>query len=174
MARPRKKGYRQGYLKRFHGEYINAGQRFSPKDAATEYAVFSGKDRAESIRQAPAHSNYETNQEHYKQAPIQYLDPLDVVTQKLKHLWQGDFWQGVTRFHRVNIIIDKVSGRNLFLFFSGQCFFFVAEYPDRNIVKRSVVYTSREQAMLHMENARIYWVEPRDLVVPLLDGLPPR
>src|SRR5258708_18303594 len=95
-ARARQKGYRQAHLKRFHGEAINAGQRFNPKMVADHYDVFNGPARVKSL----ITSNYETNTEHYKQSAVLNLEPEDVVLVRLKEMWQTDFWQWVTTYHR--------------------------------------------------------------------------
>ena len=173
--RPRQKGYRQGYLKRFHGEYINAGERYNPQSAGHAYDVFNAVRRARSLG-APEptekdvrRSNYETNKEFFQQTMA--VDK-DEVLEKLKGLWQGDFWQGVDRFFKVNLILSPY--RNLLLFFARDCWFFVAEYPQKQTAKRSIVYSSRAMAMLHLQHGRITWVEKKDLSMPLLDGLPPK
>jgi hypothetical protein len=173
-ARPRKKGYRQGHMKKFHGEYINAGESYRPQSAAHAYDVYSALRRARSLG-APEptakdvrRSNYETNKEFFQQTMA--VDS-DEVLEKLKGLWQGDFWQGVDRFFKVNLILSEE--RNLLLFFARDCWFFVAEYPKKKMAKRSIVYSSRAMAMMHLEHGRITWIEKKDLRIPLLDGLPP-
>lgn len=168
-ARPRKKGYRQGHLKRFHGEAINAGQRFNPKLVGEHYDVFNARARAKSIADCPV-MDYSKKQEHFRQSAVLNLEPEDVVLVRLKGMWQTDFWQGVYEFRRQNIYLSEQ--RNLFLFFHGKEFFFVAEYPLRKEVKRSVIYHSREVAFMHMDAGKICWIHPKDKDGIKLDALP--
>jgi hypothetical protein len=172
-TRPRKKGYRQAHLKRFHGEYINAGKKAN--SAYLQEAFDRTRSMAKGIplpvSRDVRRADYASNREHFKQSEV-LQDTSDVVLRKLKELWQGDFWQGQTAWKRINLILTGT--RNLFLLFADERFFFVAEYPLLKSVKRSIIYPSRHIAMMHMETGTICWIQPKDLSFPLLDGLPSR
>lgn len=165
--RPRKKGYRQGHLKRFHGEFINAGMKANSAFLQESFArVNSMKNEDVGV------IHYEKKREVYRQTCILKSEPRDVILGKLKGLWQTDFWQGVDEFFRLNLILSE--GRNLFLFFSGDRWFFVGETfepstYERYQVKRSIIYPSKRVAFMHYRAAKITWVEKKDLNVPLLD-----
>lgn len=149
-ARPRKKGYRQAHLKRFHGEFINAGKKANSQYLQESFA------RTRSLKTGDVDVTNYSNFEPTVQTACTYLEPEDVVLVRLKEMWQTDFWQGVTTYHRINLILSEE--RNLFLFFEGESFFFVAEYPKKKIVKRSVIYSSRRIAFMHMDAGKITWV----------------
>lgn len=168
-ARPRKKGFRQGHLKRFHAEVINAGQRFNPKAAAEHFQVFSGAGRAKSIATA---GFAEPNRAQQRQSAVLNLEPEDIVVVRMLDLWPQDYWPKGTTFHRINLLLSH--DRNLFLFFSAmqEMFFFVAEYPQQKKLKRSIVYHSRRAAYMHMDAGKITWIEKKDLNIPLLDARP--
>lgn len=169
-ARPRKKGYRQGHLKRFHGEAINAGDRFNPTAVADHYSVYNGRLRVRSMLAGMSQSQTAPP----KQSAVLNLEPEDIVVVRLRELWPKDYWPKRITFNRISLLLTDE--RNLFLFFAQQTemFFFVAEYPKKKEVKRSIVYPSRRIAYMHMDAGKICWIEKKDLKVPLLDGLPPR
>lgn len=180
--KPRKSGMRRSHLKRFSGEYINAG-----KKANSAYIQEMAK-RSESltIKDIKKFEYFEKNMTHANRAQFEQASTVatrpadDVVFDVLKKVWRGTFWQGIEHIHRKNLLMTQ--DRSLFLFISGQRFFFVAEkrgmenngLPIGSVrIKRSAVYPTHEMAMMAYESMKIRWVDEKivaNMPSVLLDG----
>lgn len=180
--KPRKSGMRRSHLKRFSGEYINAGKK------ANSAYIKETADRSKSLgRQDIKTLEYfeknmtHANRDKYTQASTVATRPSDdVVFNVLKNVWRGTFWQGYDHVHRKNLILTD--DRSLFLFISGSRFFFVAEKRGRewnNLpigsvrIKRSTVYPSQEMAEMALQAHKIRWVDEKivaNMPSILLDG----
>lgn len=182
MAKPRNSGMRRSHLKRFSGSYINAGKTANSayiKEMAERSKSLEKKD----IKQL---EYFEKNQTHANRALFAQASTIatrpadDVVFNVLKKVWRSTFWQGYEHVHRKDILLT--ADRSLFLFISGQRFFYVAEkrgtehnnLPIGSVqIKRSTVYGSLALAEMALEARRIQWVDEKIVAnVPsiLLDG----
>lgn len=164
--KPRRTGMRTAHLKRFSSTVVNAGKQ------ANSLVVQEYASRAKTLRTPPAKANYSDNEEHYNKQRNLALEPADIIiSPSMKELWQQDFWQGYTEFHRINLILNPERG-NLFLFVSGNRFFFIKETPNRSLrweIERSLIYPNREVAMRHYRSATICWIKRKDVGNSILE-----
>lgn len=180
--KPRRTGMRRSYLKRFSGSMVNAGKTANSayiKEMAQRTESLSKKDikTLEYFEKNLTHAN----RAEYEQVSTVATKPADdVVFSVLTKVWRSTFWQGYDHVHRKNLIMTE--DRSLFLFISGQRFFFVAEkrgqehnnLPIGSVrVKRSLVYPTHEMAMMAFSANKIKWVDEKTVInMPsiLLDG----
>lgn len=159
MSKPRSrnKGTRNGHMKRFSSTMVNAGK------TANTLVLGEYNARARTLATPLKEANYSNNEEHYRERRVCVLRPVDVVINKMKHLWTANFWQGYDIFNRIRLIDTRE--RALFLFFSGPRWFFVSECFDNGswFIRRSIIYPDREIAMLRYYRASICWIEKKDV-----------
>lgn len=166
QGRSREKGMRRGQMKRFSSSIVNTGK------SANSLVVGEYNARARTLSTPPSEANYSNNEAHYLRGRSLVLEPAEcIINGTYKELWQSDFWQGYVDVHRVNLILNPERG-NLFLFISGNRFFFVKETPNRAqrwITERSLVYPTREIAFRHYRTATICWVKARAVGQSILE-----
>jgi hypothetical protein len=170
--RNRQKAARNGHMKRFSANMVNAGK------AANKLILGEYNARARTLTTPPDKANYSDNEEYYRERRILELKPMDVVLGKLKELWVTDFWQGYDTFNRICHI--NTPDRKLFLFFSGPRWFWVQETSERRRnnnpaileVKRSIIYPDREIAMKKYYHASICWIEKKHVGSQLCEQSP--
>lgn len=186
--KPRRSGMRRAYIKRFSGEYINAG-----KTANSAY-LQEAKDRTRSLtkKDITQLEYFEKNLTHANRALYEQQSKIATTSANnaaflmLKDLWQTDFWQGWEHVHRKNLVMTH--DRSLFLFISRKGYFFVSEKRGdgennlpRGVViyRRTRMYPTYEFAMMMLEanQLRDQWVDKHTVrKVPrvLLDTVPAR
>jgi hypothetical protein len=152
--RKRNKAGRRAYLKRFSSETVKVTSGVD-KYTKHEWARFSSAhDRLQSIAKL----------EQVPPTKITFKDlnhPRVVVQQELERLWQSDWRQGLDKFHHIRVLDG--SKRKLYLYFYAAEFFFV-EFTEK-LMKRSVIYRSRDAAMQRFYQQRIVFIETAELPV---------
>lgn len=150
----KRKGMRQAYLKRFSGAYINTGQSVD-----TSRIIASGSYMFKYGARAKAGAPFEEIP-HPRIGLGSDKDPKRAIEERLKEqqqLMQSPYLQ---RLHTFNFIyIYKANMSALRMYFAGSEFFFVEEEKLTNKIRRSIVYGSREIAMLRYKMKKITWVE---------------
>lgn len=172
----RNKGPRKSQLKRFSASVINAGQgvdkryidRFKGnarssgrvRDGATIQIQDNGLPMLPSI----IHPDEIPRTRSHRDSDTGRLVPgisaeRSRVVEKLHLMWVGELrlhgWQD---FNRVCVRPGKIT--KIWLYFSAQTWFFVEETPW--IIKRSIIYSSRENAYREFGYGTISWVEVLD------------
>lgn len=73
-----------------------------------------------------------------------------------KEAWTGDFFQGVSEYCYLKVV-GKFYQEGLRRYFSGEKSFFIE--LKAGYVRRSIVYSSKDIAMMSFNTGRITWVE---------------
>lgn len=151
-SKPRNKGGRRAYLRKFSSGYINA-PRTSNQKVLREY-----QDRVDGIgQQAPAPCGPVLR--HWLDHPEKPNAPgLIFNVRQMARLRQGDFHQYVQKFNYV--LLRDCKRDKVYLFFEGTEYYLVREDKILKEVTRSTMYSCRQHAMMALESTRgPIWVE---------------
>lgn len=77
------------------------------------------------------------------------------LERELKKLFQTDRMQKIHEYY--NLYVPGQERRSIKYYFGGGEHFFVQELPAHGIRRRSVIYNSKEQAMIYYNNNSIRW-----------------
>lgn len=149
MTKPRQRGMRKAYLKRFSAEYINTGQQMDKGNRGYEIARSLPHAATKSIGQPlPVTKGYVIDFERKSDIPR---------VEVLKQIWQGKFRQGTN--HVISLCIQESNLVSLKLILCSEQIFFLKHDKMRKNISRSIMYPSKERAMMACRQNRVCFIE---------------
>lgn len=161
----RRKAQRRSYLKRFDASVLHI--KDIPLNAPKEgeegrYHTFAIKARSKA-----AQETFTNDSEGKMMLPILRDSRGNVFLQRTEgpnvipraevflKLWQGIRRQGMSEFH--SITLEQGKWNKVQLFFSGSEFIVVETKGMQNIVRRSIIYRTRDLALRAHERGNVIW-----------------
>ena len=139
-------------MKRFRMQWKRNGGRKVDMDAYRK--TFGSKDRDLGAH-IPASKHLSVEHIAAAQASIR------AKSEVLRTYWQGEWHQGVDTYKRIAISMTKYE--QLWMYFSGNTFFFVKVKVLERMIYKSCTYPSKQRAEQALDRDNILWIENHTL-----------
>jgi len=159
----RNKAGRRAYLKKFSSGYVGVGR--TPN---INYMREVNSRMTSISQEKPEPPLSELTLKRWMNAPVGKQPGGVFHLNIMARLRQSAFHQSIDKFHY--IVYKDNMGLKAYLFFFGNEFFWVLEDKILHEMKRSIIYNSKQRALMRWDTKTIVWVEcvpcERDAKVP--------